>query len=74
MWTWKFWRETLERAVKTAAQAPLTAWLVGDKVLNALTIDWNTAAGLAAGGAVISILTSLATMKIGADDSPSAIN
>lgn len=72
MWTWKFWREALERAVKSAAQALLLA-LSGDKVFNVLQADWQVLVGAAAGGAVLSILTSLISLPVGADDSPSAI-
>lgn len=69
MWTLAFWKAALERAVKTAAQAPLTAWLVGDAALNAFELDWETAGGLAAGGAVVSLLTSLASLTTGAGPS-----
>lgn len=64
MWTLAFWKAATERAVKTAAQAPLTAWLVGDVAINALEIDWKTAGGLAAGGAIVSLLTSLASLGV----------
>lgn len=73
MFTWRFWRETLERAVKTAAQMPLVAWGVGDQMLDVFALDLRLGLGVAAGGAVVSVLTSLATIKVGADNSPSAI-
>lgn len=73
MFTWKFWREALERAVKSAAQAPLTVWTVGDVALNVFEMNWQLGFGVALGGAVFSILTSLATAPMGAPDSPSAI-
>lgn len=66
-----FWLATAERAVKTAAQAPLTAWLVGDGLINAFDVDWSAAAGLALGGAVVSTAFSLASIKVGTDDGPS---
>lgn len=69
MWSKAFWKAAAERAVKTAAQAPLTAWLVGDVTINALEVDWTTAGGLALGGAVVSILTSLASMTVGSGPS-----
>jgi hypothetical protein len=74
MFTWRFWRETLERAVKSAAQAPLMVWAVGDGVLDAFTMDYQLGLGVALGGAVFSLLTSIATVKLGATDSPSAID
>ncbi len=73
MYTWRFWREAIERAVKSAAQAPLTVWAVGDGVLDAFTMDWQLGFGVALGGAAFSLLTSIATAKLGASDSPSAI-
>lgn len=74
MFTWHFLREALERAIKSAAQAPLTIWVVGDVALNAFEMDWNLGLGVAAGGFVLSLLTSIASIPVGASDSPSAID
>lgn len=46
------------RAVKTAAQALLV--LTGSDMVNILTLDWSQIAGVAAGMAFVSLLTSLA--------------
>lgn len=59
MFTTLFWKDAGERAVKTAAQALLSLWLVGDLAFDLLTVDWGSALGVAAGAAVISVLTSL---------------
>jgi hypothetical protein len=37
------------------------------------TMDWPTALGLAGGAALLSVLMSLASRRIGPDDSPSVI-
>lgn len=74
MFSWTFWREAIERAVKSAAQAPLTVWVVGDGVLDAFNMDYQLGLGVALGGAVFSLLTSIATVKLGATNSPSAID
>ncbi len=74
MFSWRFWREAIERALKSAAQAPLTVWAVGDGYLNAFEMDWQLGLGVALGGAAFSLLTSIATVKLGAADSPSAID
>jgi hypothetical protein len=69
-----FLKETLERAVKTAAQSVvllLTAAHTGP--LDATTVDWKTAAGIAAGGAFLSVMTSLASFKIGPSGSASVV-
>lgn len=56
---WKTWiKAALIRAVKTAAQAaivalPTTSWAIGD-------VDWILILGIAGGGFVLSLLTSLA--------------
>jgi len=70
MWTRRFWRETLDRAVKSAAQAPLVVWGVGDVALNAFELDWRLGAGVAAGAALVSLLTSLASAPIGEPETP----
>jgi hypothetical protein len=78
MHTWRFWRETIERAVKSAAQTPLTVWGVGSLgasagVIDAFDLDWIGVASLAVGAAIMSILTSIASVNIGEGNSPSAI-
>lgn len=70
MWTAKFWKQALERAIKSAAQALIGLWLV-DGVFNVLTVDVKLAGGVAAGAAVLSVLTSLVSLPIGDTDSPS---
>lgn len=70
MFTWTFWRDALERAVKTAAQTILTG-LSLSAGFNLLELDWVLAAGLAGGGFVWSILSSVASYSL--TRSPSAI-
>jgi len=72
MFTAEFWKRAAERAGKTAGQAFILA--VGADQMNVLTGDWPTLLGFAAGGAVLSIATSLATAKIGPADDPSAVD
>jgi len=69
MFTLMFWRALFERGVKTAAQAVVLA-ITGDVAFNALTADWLTLAGFAAGGFVLSALTSLASAAM-TDGNPS---
>lgn len=71
MWTAKFWRETAERAVKSAAQAVVGIWtLDGFNIVNA---DFGLAAGVAGGAAALSVLTSILTAGVGEANSPSAV-
>ena len=66
-----FWIDTAERAVKSTAQAALLC--LGAGQVDALTADWQTVVGFALGGGVLSVLTSLASLKIGPEDSPSVV-
>jgi hypothetical protein len=71
MFTKNFWKQAAERAVKSAAQGLIGMWtLDGFNILNA---DLSLAGGVAAGAAVLSVLTSLVTSNTGEKDSPSAV-
>lgn len=72
MFTKKFWKAAAERAIKTAAQATITAYFVGDVAFNALEADWANMGGIALGGALLSLLTSLGFAA--KDGNPSAGN
>jgi hypothetical protein len=72
-----FWLETLERAVKSAAQAALLT--LGAGRLDAFTADWELVAGFSLGMAILSVLTSFASIEFGkragdhSDPSPSLV-
>jgi hypothetical protein len=72
MFTVTFWRQTIERAIKSAAQALLGFW-VGAQAFNAWDADWKKAGGVALGGAILSVLTSLASAGVGRSNSPSLV-
>jgi hypothetical protein len=72
MRTATFWRETAERAVKSAAQSLLLLW-AGDSAFNVVDADPRLAGGTAAGAAVLSVLTSIASTSIGDSSSPAAL-
>jgi hypothetical protein len=72
MFTAIFWKRALERATKSAAQALIGMWtLDGTGVLSA---DYKLAIGVAAGAAVLSVLTSIVSSGIGPSDSPSVVD
>lgn len=71
MFTLLFWKATVERAVKTAAQSA-AALLVGDGI-GLLTVDWTAVGSVAGLAAVVSVLTSVGTGAV-SDGSPSAVN
>lgn len=68
-----FWRETADRAVKSFAQALLLLW-TADAGFNVLHVDVPAALGAAGGAAVLSVLTSLVSAKVGSTpDSPQVL-
>lgn len=67
-----FWRQAVERAVKTAAQVVVGAGLM-DQPLDIFQINFTRGAGIALGGALLSLITSVATAPAGEPDDPSAI-
>ena len=64
MLTAAFWMGALDRAVKSAAQALLLLW-GADEGFNLISVDLPTSLGLAAGAAVLSVLTSIASAPAG---------
>lgn len=62
MRTKAFWIDTLERAVKTFAQALLAVLVVGVPVWD---VDWVSALGIALTATIMSVLTSIASGATG---------
>lgn len=58
MWTGLFWKDAVERALKTFAQAVLALLLVAPQT-SIISFDWPTVLLTSATAAVISLLTSL---------------
>lgn len=59
MWTRAFWRATAERAIKSAAQAGILA--LGGDLIAVWDLPLLGIGGVMASGAVLSVLTSLAS-------------
>lgn len=72
MFTRGFWKATAERSIKTFAQTLVLLW-TADAGFNVLSVEWETAAGLGAGAALLSVLTSLASAGVG-NSGPSLAN
>ena len=64
MLTAAFWTGVADRAVKSFAQALLLLW-GADQGFNLLEIEIGPAFGVAAGAAVLSVLTSLVSAPVG---------
>jgi r1t holin len=71
MWAAKFWKDALERAVKTFAQAAL-ALLTGDG-LGVLDVDWGTVGSVGLLAALASVLTSVVSLGFGNDGTASMV-
>ncbi len=63
-----FWVAAGERAVKTFAQSLVALFVAGVTVL---TIDWQQGLAVAATAAVVSVLTSVASVRLGQFEGPS---
>lgn len=72
MWTKKFWLESLDRALKSAVQAPLTMWGIA-KVSTISGLDWKNSLSLAGASFIVSLATSIVSAPIGSSNSPSIL-
>jgi hypothetical protein len=70
MWKIDFWRDSIERAVKTFAQATISLFTAD--TFNVLKADFGELLAVSLGAALVSLLTSLASSTVG-DDSPSLV-
>lgn len=72
MWTWTFWKQALERALKTAAQ--VAAAYLAATAADVFTLDWRGLGSLVAFSVVGSLLMSVGSSEVGsAKGSPSAV-
>lgn len=68
--TVEFWKDLVERAIKTFAQALLAVLAVGVPIWE---LDWSGAFGIAATATVISVLTSVASIGAGVQGTASVV-
>lgn len=66
-----FWKDTLERAIKTFAQSLAAVMTAG--ATGVLDVDWVNALSVSLLATLVSVLTSVGSGYVG-DDSASAIN
>ncbi|MDG6138955.1 holin [Lactococcus formosensis] len=71
MFNQTFWKDTLERAIKTCAQSLVAVGLSG--ATGVLDVDWMNALSVSLLATLVSVLTSLGSGTVG-DQSASAIN
>lgn len=70
MFTTTFWLDTVERAVKTFAQALIATIAVGTPIFD---LAWGEGLGIAATATVVSVLTSIASTGVGDKGTASAL-
>lgn len=71
IWTIGFWKGVAERAVKTAAQAGLAFFVVGETGI--ADVNWATVGGVSLVAALASVLMSLASAPFGPEGTPSLV-
>ena len=64
--------ETLERAIKTAAQSAILS--ISADQINVITLNWFGILGYSAGGFLLSVLTSICSIRFGEVNSPNLLN
>lgn len=72
MFTKAFLIAALERAVKTFAQTAVALW-GGETVTNIVDLNWGDILGLSGSAAVLSALTSVASIPLSQGNSPSLV-
>jgi len=72
MFTVAFWRDAIERAIKTAAQALILSAGAGAG-FDLYHFDFKTAAISVLGGLILSLLTSIASLPFGQPGTPSLV-
>lgn len=74
MWTIQFWKDALERALKSAAQFAVVA--LGGNATDFWSLDWKAVLGVVLSGTVLSVLTSIASgaLPMGSDGTASLTN
>lgn len=75
MWTWTFWKDALERAVKTFAQVILSVVSIGilSTPMDLLIINWVPVIAAGGIGFLYSIITSLGSSFRGNSESASLV-
>jgi len=67
-----FWLKSLERAIKTFAQA--LAAVLGAGAVGVLDVDWPQALSASLLAGLISLLTSVASTRVGDPETPSVVS
>ncbi|MEJ6013300.1 holin [Corynebacterium sp. H127] len=66
-----FWLDTSERAIKTFAQALLVVFGAGVTIIS---VDWMDALAIAATASLVSVLSSIVSVNVGAPGTASLVS
>lgn len=69
MWTRKFWKDAVERAIKSFAQTAVV--LVGSDLVSIVDLDGGYIVGASVTMALVSVLTSIGSAPVGPVESAS---
>lgn len=71
MWSLGYWKQTAERAIRTAAQVALSFWVVGET--GVLDVDWQQFGSVVALSALASVAMSLVGSGLNDPETPSMV-
>jgi hypothetical protein len=71
MWSLGFWKQTAERALRTAAQVALSFWVVGET--GVLDVDWVQLGSVTGLAALASVLMSIIGSGLNDAETPSMV-
>ena len=69
MWSAKFWRDAVERTVRTMAQTLLA--LLGNQAVNVVALDWGQMLSITVGAGIVCVLTAIVATGVGDHESAS---
>lgn len=72
MWSASFWRQSVERMIKTFAQTLIT--ILGTSATGLLDVGWQQALSASGLATLLSLLTSIVSSGVGPDDGPSLVS
>ena len=71
MWTRAFWKDSAERSIKTFAQTAVSFLVIG--TTGVLEVDWEQIVSVSGVAALASILTSIASDRVGTKGTASLV-
>lgn len=73
LWALAFWRQTVERAVKTFGGSAVTTFGGSAVPFFELALPWQTSLKIVVGTVLVSVCLSLGSIRVGPKGTPSAV-